>query len=121
MDRKNMLSVNEYFAGKVKSIGFENGSLGRSSVGVMEAGEYNFSTAQPEEMTVIAGSLNVMLPGATEWVVFGVGDSFLVMERVSLPFRFVSRRPIFAAICKSKKAGLNKPAFSMTDRQLFQF
>ncbi|WP_111742052.1 pyrimidine/purine nucleoside phosphorylase [Leminorella richardii] len=73
-----MLSVNEYFAGKVKSIGFENGSLGRSSVGVMEAGEYNFSTAQPEEMTVIAGSLNVMLPGATEWVVFGVGDSFLV-------------------------------------------
>ena len=73
-----MLSVNEYFAGKVKSIGFENGSIGRSSVGVMEAGEYNFSTGQPEEMTVIAGSLNVLLPGSTEWVAFGVGDSFPV-------------------------------------------
>ncbi|AKJ42257.1 pyrimidine/purine nucleoside phosphorylase [Pragia fontium] len=73
-----MLNVNEYFAGKVKSIGFENGSIGLSSIGVMEAGEYNFSTAQPEEMTVITGSLNVLLPGSTEWTIFTAGESFHV-------------------------------------------
>ncbi len=58
-----MLKVNEYFAGKVKSIGFDSSSIGLTSVGVMEEGEYTFSTAQPEEMTVITGALKVLLPG----------------------------------------------------------
>lgn len=33
-----MLKVNEYFAGKVKSIGFDSSSIGLTSVGVMEEG-----------------------------------------------------------------------------------
>ena len=37
-----MLNVNEYFAGKVQSIGFDRGSIGRQSNGVMDAGEYTF-------------------------------------------------------------------------------
>ena len=73
-----MLKVNDYFKGKVKSIEFENGSVGKASVGVMVAGEYNFSTAQREEMTVIAGAMSVLLPGATEWLKFSVGETFLV-------------------------------------------
>lgn len=73
-----MLNVNEYFTGKVKSIGFDSGSIGRASVGVMEAGEYTFGTAQPEEMTVITGALKVLLPGAPDWQVFMPGESFFV-------------------------------------------
>ncbi|QTF09539.1 pyrimidine/purine nucleoside phosphorylase [Brenneria izadpanahii] len=73
-----MLNVNEYFAGKVKSIGFESDSIGRASVGVMEAGEYTFGTGQPEEMTVVSGALKVLLPGETDWQVFMPGDSFSV-------------------------------------------
>ena len=46
-----MLQSNEYFSGKVKSIGFSSSSTGRASVGVMVEGEYTFSTAEPEEMT----------------------------------------------------------------------
>ncbi|EKN3316367.1 DUF1255 family protein, partial [Yersinia enterocolitica] len=46
-----MLKFNEYFTGKVKSIGFDSDSIGQASVGVMEKGEYTFSTAKPEEMT----------------------------------------------------------------------
>ena len=46
-----MLQSNEYFDGKVKSIGFTSSSTGRASVGVMAEGEYTFGTAQPEEMT----------------------------------------------------------------------
>ena len=41
---KNMLSVNEYFEGKVKSIGFNNAE-GKVTAGVMEIGEYEFGTA----------------------------------------------------------------------------
>ena len=58
-----MLQSNEYFDGKVKSIGFTSSSTGRASVGVMAEGEYTFGTAQPEEMTVVSGALNVLLPG----------------------------------------------------------
>ena len=67
-----MLNVNEYFAGKVKSIGFDSGSIGRQSIGVMDAGEYTFSTDKPEEMTVITGALRVLIPGAPDWQVFSV-------------------------------------------------
>ncbi|RLM27718.1 hypothetical protein BIY29_01135 [Brenneria alni] len=73
-----MLKVNEYFAGKVKSIGFDSGSIGRASVGVMDEGEYTFGTGQAEEMTVISGALKVLLPGAPDWQVFMPGDSFFV-------------------------------------------
>ncbi len=40
-----MLQSNEYFSGKVKSIGFTSSSTGRASVGVMAEGEYTFGTA----------------------------------------------------------------------------
>lgn len=73
-----MLKVNEFFAGKVKSIGYESSSIGRTSVGVMEEGEYTFSTAQPEEMTVISGALKVLLPGAPDWQIFTSGEKFFV-------------------------------------------
>ncbi|MDX6913734.1 pyrimidine/purine nucleoside phosphorylase [Pectobacterium carotovorum] len=73
-----MLNVNEYFAGKVKSIGFEGDGIGRASVGVMDAGEYTFGTSQPEEMTVITGALKVLLPGAPDWQVFTPGETFFV-------------------------------------------
>ena len=55
-----MLKVNEYFDGNVKSIGFEQKGE-KSTVGVMEAGEYLFNTAAPERMTVIKGALTIQL------------------------------------------------------------
>jgi len=73
-----MLQSNEYFSGKVKSIGFTSSSTGRASVGVMEPGEYTFGTAQSEEMTVISGALHVLLPGETEWKTYEAGQLFNV-------------------------------------------
>ena len=73
-----MLSSNEYFSGKVKSIGFTSSRSGRASVGVMAEGEYTFGTAEPEEMTVISGALNVLLPGETEWKAYTAGQVFNV-------------------------------------------
>ncbi|QKJ86126.1 Pyrimidine/purine nucleoside phosphorylase [Paramixta manurensis] len=73
-----MLNVSEYFEGKVKSIGFTSASTGRASVGVMAEGEYTFGTGQPEEMTVVSGALNVLLPGDTEWKTYEAGAVFHV-------------------------------------------
>ncbi|MGS0690035.1 pyrimidine/purine nucleoside phosphorylase [Shewanella sp. 0m-4] len=73
-----MLAVNEYFAGQVKSISFE-GADKPASVGVMEAGEYEFGTAAPEVMQVISGALTVMLPGQTQWQTFNAGEQFNVI------------------------------------------
>lgn len=92
-----MLKVNDYFSGKVKSIGFDAASTGRASVGVMEAGEYTFTTGQPEEMTVISGALKTLLPGANDW-------RFLCRERLSTCRHTANsacswRKP--AAICAS--------------------
>ena len=72
-----MLETNEYFDGKVKSIGFQTSTL-PATVGVMEAGEYEFATSQKETMSVVSGVLTVMLPGASEWQTFNQGDSFIV-------------------------------------------
>ncbi len=72
-----MLKVNEYFDGKVKSIGFQSSTL-PATVGVMAAGDYEFGTTQNEVMTVISGALTVKLPGRSDWQTFGEGQSFTV-------------------------------------------
>lgn len=80
-----MLQSNEYFDGKVKSIGFTSSSTGRASVGVMAEGEYTFGTAQPEEMTVVSGALNVLLPGETEWKVYAMRRSLQCARQQRIP------------------------------------
>lgn len=72
-----MLQVNEYFDGRVKSIGFKTATL-PATVGVMEPGDYEFGTSQKETMTVVSGELTVKLPGEREWRSFGAGSSFVV-------------------------------------------
>lgn len=72
-----MLTVNEYFEGNVKSIAFQGSPLA-ASVGVMAPGEYEFGTNQKETMTVVSGELVVKLPGATEFVPYPAGSSFVV-------------------------------------------
>ena len=72
-----MLDVNEYFDGKVKSIGFRTETL-PATVGVMAPGEYEFGTSKKETMTVVSGALTVKLPGAEDWADFEAGSSFVV-------------------------------------------
>ena len=72
-----MLKVNEYFDGKVKSIGFQTATL-PATVGVMQAGNYEFNTDQKETITVVSGAMNIKLPGEDHWQTFNQGDSFIV-------------------------------------------
>ncbi len=77
-----MLKVNEYFDGKAKSISFQSSTL-PATVGVISPGEYEFGTNQKETMTVISGALTVLLPGMSEWMVYGAGESFQVAGQSS--------------------------------------
>lgn len=72
-----MIPVNEYFDGKVKSLGLQTAE-GRATVGVMAPGEYEFGTAQKEVMTVTSGELTVRLPGESDWRTYGKNESFTV-------------------------------------------
>ena len=76
-----MLKVNEYFGGTVKSVALENAE-GVATVGVMEAGEYEFGTGTIEHMTITSGVLEVMLPGDITWTSYQKGETFVVAKDV---------------------------------------
>jgi len=72
-----MVNVNEYFGGKVKSLEV-NSPCGKQTVGVIEAGDYEFGTGLKEIMSVLSGSLNVLLPNQSEWKFFQAETKFEV-------------------------------------------
>lgn len=76
-----MLKVNEYFGGSVKSIAVEN-EEGVATIGVMEAGEYEFGTSTVEIMTITGGILDVMLPRENQWTRYSKGEIFEVEKDI---------------------------------------
>jgi len=72
-----MFKTNEYFDGKVKSIAFRSPEA-PATVGVMAPGSYEFGTSSVEYMTVISGSLNVLLPGEEKWKDYQPFETFVV-------------------------------------------
>jgi uncharacterized protein YaiE (UPF0345 family) len=68
MEFKNVTifkKANIYFDGKVTSrtVIFADGT--KKTLGIMFPGDYEFSTAEKEIMEILAGNLDVMLPGAS--------------------------------------------------------
>lgn len=72
-----MISTNEYFEGNVKSLGYTS-ATGNSTIGVMEAGTYEFATSTHETMIVVEGEMEVKLPNASEWKIFKAGESYTI-------------------------------------------
>lgn len=89
-----MLTVNEYFDGKVKSIALQTETL-PATVGVMEPGDYEFGTSQKEVMTVVSGSMDALLPGETEWKTVSQGQSFEIEANVKFQVRLQGQTAYF--------------------------
>ncbi len=72
--------ANVYFDGKVSSrtLRFSDGS--EKTLGFMLPGEYQFNTAAKENMEIIAGDLEALLPGEISWETVTAGESFEVPE-----------------------------------------
>jgi uncharacterized protein YaiE (UPF0345 family) len=77
-----MINVNEYFEGAVKSLAYTT-IHGRSTIGVIEKGEYEFGTSSHETMTVIEGHLEALLPGQAAWQSYTNGQSFEIEANTS--------------------------------------
>lgn len=76
---KNVTIVKEaniYFEGRVTSrtILFPDGS--KKTLGIMLPGEYEFGTAEKEVMEILSGSLEVLLPHASDWKSVREGEVF---------------------------------------------
>lgn len=82
MDRFSDVTVikkaNVYFDGKVTSrtVLFADGT--KKTLGIMLPGEYDFGTEAAEDMEILAGELDVLLPGETEWKTIIAGQTFHV-------------------------------------------
>ena len=70
-----MFKTNKYFDGNVISIAYKS-ETNPASVGVMAPGNYKFSTAAKEKMTVITGALEIQMPDAKESSTYSAGESF---------------------------------------------
>ena len=68
--------ANVYFDGKVTSRTVLFGDGTRKTLGVMLPGEYEFNTGDKELMEIIAGELDVLIPGETKWKKIKGGESF---------------------------------------------
>ncbi|MDY0137660.1 MAG: pyrimidine/purine nucleoside phosphorylase [Thiomicrospira sp.] len=70
--------ANVYFDGKVTSrtVKFADGT--RKTLGIMMPGDYEFGTDENELMEIMAGEVEVLLPGQTAWQTVTGGQSFEV-------------------------------------------
>ena len=82
MDELTNVSVvkkaNVYFNGKVTSrtVLLANGE--KKTLGIMLPGDYEFATADKEQMEILAGSMDVLLPGNEHWIAMAAGQTFEV-------------------------------------------
>lgn len=70
--------ANIYFEGKVTSRTVIFPDSSKKTLGIMFPGDYEFGTAEKEIMEILAGELDVMLPGAAGWIMIKSGESFEV-------------------------------------------
>lgn len=70
--------ANIYFGGGVASHTVLFGDGSKKTLGVMQPGEYEFSTGKAEIMEIFSGELELLLPGSADWKPVKGGESFHV-------------------------------------------
>ncbi len=76
-----------YFDGRCVSHAVTLADGTKKSVGVILPSELTFTTGAPEVMEGVAGTCEVLLPGAQDWVRHGAGESFEVPGQSSFRIR----------------------------------
>ncbi|NJD55737.1 MAG: pyrimidine/purine nucleoside phosphorylase [Nitrospirae bacterium] len=82
--------ANVYFNGAVTSrtVLFKDGS--KKTLGIMQPGEYEFSTADREIMEILSGELDVLLPGEKSWRHVRNGETFDVPAQSKFTMKVTS-------------------------------
>jgi uncharacterized protein YaiE (UPF0345 family) len=89
--------ANIYFGGKVAShtVLFPDGS--KKTLGILQAGEYEFSTGAAELMEILSGRLEWQLKGEAAWTMVIGGESFHVPAQSA----FLMKVPVVTDYCCS--------------------
>lgn len=79
--------ANIYFDGKVTSrtVEFSNGSV--QTLGIMLPGDYEFNTDKKELMEIMAGEMDILIAGESDWKNIKGGDSFYVPAQSSFKLK----------------------------------
>lgn len=85
-----MIKHNTYFDGGVQSLGFERNGR-QQTLGVVDPGQYRFTTDGPERMSVVCGELVVRVDGAKETKHYPAGTAFEVPAKT--PFDIEAAAP----------------------------
>lgn len=93
-----MIKVNEYYDGKVKSLGNSLDGI-PFTVGIIEPGEYTFSTESEEHMKIVHGSMDVRLAGESNFKTYKEGEKFIVPPGESFTVRV--EKPV-SYVCEYK-------------------
>ncbi|MEN6335782.1 MAG: pyrimidine/purine nucleoside phosphorylase [Phycisphaerales bacterium] len=96
--------ANVFFDGKVTSrtILFPDGS--KKTLGVMLPGEYTFNTGDPEIMEILAGDLEVQLPGSAQWKKIRAGERFEVPAQSKFSLKVASLADYCCSFVKTPKS-----------------
>lgn len=68
--------ANVYYDGKVTSRTLLFGDGTKKTLGIILPGEYEFGTGDKEQMEMLSGKLDVLLPGSQRWETFKAGETF---------------------------------------------
>ena len=90
MEFKNVTLIakaNIYFDGKVTSRTFFTAQGERKTLGIFLPGDYEFATAAEELMQILAGTVDILLPGETEYRRFEADSQFIVAANSSFKLK----------------------------------
>jgi len=71
-----MIKVNEYFDGKIRSLGFERHGTPYTT-GVILPGDYSIDTEKEEHITVTVGEFEIR-PTDSDWKTAQLGDTIVI-------------------------------------------
>ncbi len=83
-------AANVYFDGKVTSRTVEFASGEKKTLGIMLPGEYKFSTGKREIMEIMSGTVEILLPGSSDWQTIQGGQSFEVGANAAFGIKVLS-------------------------------
>jgi purine/pyrimidine-nucleoside phosphorylase len=92
-----MIKTNEYFGGKVKSLGFERDGV-PFTVGVVLPGAYTFDTQKEEHLTITVGTLDIQPPGK-DWQTAPAGTTIVIAA--GSKFQLKAEKPV-SYVCQYK-------------------
>ena len=85
MEVRAMITMNDYFDGRIKSLGFERKGVGYTA-GVLMPGDYTIPTDKEEHITATIGEFEIRAPGS-DWKTLRVGDTIVVPANVDFELR----------------------------------